>query len=179
MSNMGMPTDEGQLLRSFSLGLELEKLMRSQGIPITSIFMPPQTAHHMMIIGVKPMYSGIAAQIGQLAFGSKLGPWFHMVVVVEDTVDIYNMNEVIHSLSTKCHPKNGIHVWDGLGTPANPFASHSERIWSKGAKVVFDCTFPVEWDEKSEKPALVSFKSVYPKEIQEKILARWAGWGYK
>ena len=34
ISNMGVPQDEGQLLRSFSLGLELEKLLRSQGIEV-------------------------------------------------------------------------------------------------------------------------------------------------
>ncbi|MDT3697919.1 MAG: UbiD family decarboxylase [Thermincola sp.] len=52
----------------------------------------------------------------------KLGPWFHMVVVVDDTVDIYNFKQVIHALSTRCHPKKGIHIWDGVGTPVNPFA---------------------------------------------------------
>lgn len=179
ISNMGVPTDEGQLLRSFSLGLELEKLMRSQGIPVTGVYMPPQTTHHIMIVGVKPIYSNIATQIGQLAYGSKLGPWFHMVVVVDDTVDIYNFKEVIHAVSTRCHPKNGIHVWNGVGTPVNPFVNNFERTWSIGAKVLFDCTFPLDWDEKSEKPALVSFKSMYPKEIQESILTRWEGWGYK
>ena len=31
MSNMGIPTDEGQLLRSFSLGLEMDKMLRASG----------------------------------------------------------------------------------------------------------------------------------------------------
>jgi len=41
-----------------------------------------------------------ASQIAQLVFGSKLGPWFHQVMVVDNTVDIYNINEIIHSFST-------------------------------------------------------------------------------
>jgi 4-hydroxy-3-polyprenylbenzoate decarboxylase len=54
MANMGMPTDEGQLLRSFSLGLEMDKLLRSQGIPITGVYMYPESTHHLVVVGVKP-----------------------------------------------------------------------------------------------------------------------------
>jgi 4-hydroxy-3-polyprenylbenzoate decarboxylase len=179
ISNMGVPTDEGQLLRSFSLGLELDKLLRSQGIPITGVYMHPMSTHHLMIVGVKPVYTGIAAQIAQLAFGSKLGPWFHMVIVVDDTVDIYNWNEVMHALCTRCHPQRGIHVWEGVGTPLYPFLSLEERQKSLGPKVLFDCTFPLWWDELAEKPRLVSFRTVYPKEIQEKVLANWKNYGFK
>ncbi len=45
ISNMGVPQDEGQLLRSFSLGLELEKLLKSQGIPVTGVYMHPRSTH--------------------------------------------------------------------------------------------------------------------------------------
>ncbi|MBM4422258.1 MAG: phenylphosphate carboxylase subunit alpha [Chloroflexi bacterium] len=179
ISNMGVPTDEGQLLRSFSLGLELDKLLRSQGIPITGVYMPPDSTHHVMIVGVKPRYSGIAQQIGQLAFGSKLGPWFHMVIVVDDTIDIYNWNEVFHALCTRCHPANDIHIHkNSVGTALNPYASAHERRYSMGSKVVFDCLWPPDWDPVNEVPTLVSFRTVYPKEIQEKVLANWSAYGF-
>lgn len=179
ISNMGVPTDEGQLLRSFSLGLELDKLLRSQGVPITGVYMPPESTHHVMIVGVKPRYSGIATQIANLAFGSKLGPWFHMVIVVDDSIDIYNWNEVFHALCTRCHPVRGIRVYDhAVGTALNPFASASERKYSKGAKVLFDCTWPLDWDPLSEVPTLVSFRTVYPQEVQEKVLKNWEDYGF-
>jgi len=179
ISNMGVPTDEGQLLRSFSLGLEMDKLLRSQGIPITGVFMMPESTHHLVIVGVKPIYTNIAAQIAQTVFGSKLGPWFHMVVVVDDKCDIYNFNEVLHAWTTKCHPGTGIHVWQGVGTPLYPFLSAAERIKSVGPKVLFDCTFPLDWDSFSEVPSLVSFKTVYPQELQDKVLANWEKYGFK
>ncbi|RJX28257.1 MAG: phenylphosphate carboxylase subunit alpha [Dethiobacter sp.] len=179
ISNMGVPTDEGQLLRSFSLCLEMDMLLRAQGIPITGAYMWPESTHHLVVIGVKPIYSNIAAQIAQLVFGSKLGPWFHMVVVVDDQTDIYNNNEVIHALTTKCHPKKGIHIYEGAGTPLYPFLNLEERLKMAGPKVLFDCTFPIDWDPLSEVPRLVSFKTVYPKEIQEKVLANWENYGFK
>lgn len=177
ISNMGIPTDEGQLLRSFSLALELDKLLRSQGIPITGVYMPPSSTHHLMIVGVKPAYTGIAAQIAHLAYGSKLSPWFHMVMVVDDTVDIYNDKEVMHTFTTRCHPERDIHIWDGAGTPLNPYASLAERQQSRGPKVLFDCLWPSNWDEMNEIPRLVSFRTVYPKHIQEKVLANWESYG--
>ncbi len=180
ISNMGVPTDEGQLLRSFSLGLELEKLLRSQGIPITGVYMVPESTHHVMVVGVKNAYTGIAQQVASLAFGSKLGPWFHMVVVVDDSVNIYNYAEVFHAVTTRCHPVKGITVYEqGVGTPLYPFLSAEERKWSKGPKVLFDCLFPLDWDSNSETPRLVSFKTVYPREIQEKVLGNWEAYGYK
>ena len=180
ISNMGVPTDEGQLLRSFSLGLELDKLLRSQGIPITGVYMVPESTHHLMIVGTKNAYNGIAQQIAQLAFGSKLGPWFHQVVVVDDSVDIYNYAEVFHAVTTRCHPVRGITVYEqGVGTPLYPFLSAEERKMSKGPKVLFDCLFPLNWNPNSEVPRLVSFKTIYPKDIQEKVLSNWESYGFK
>jgi len=178
VSNMGVPTDEGQLLRSFSLSLEMEKLLRTQGIPITGVYMWPESTHHMVVIGTRHAYTGIARQIANLVFGSKLGPWFHMVVVVDENTDIYNKNQVIHALATRCHPVNGIHVYEqDVGTPLNPFATPAERRLGKGAKVLFDCLFPRDW-QPSDIPILVAFDTVYPQEVRDKVLANWKAYGF-
>ena len=179
ISNMGVPQDEGQLLRSFSLGLELDKLLRSQGIPITGVYMHPRSTHHMMIVGVKPTYAGIAMQIAQLAFGSKLGPWFHMVMVVDDQTDIYNWDEVYHAFCTRCNPERGIHVFKNTtGTALYPHANPHDRKWSIGSQVLFDCLWPVDWDKINDVPSLVSFRNVYPKDVQDKVLSNWTNYGF-
>ena len=107
---MGIPTDEGQLLRSFSMALEMERMLRDQGLPISGVYMLPESTHHLVVVGVKPIYANIATQISQLVFGSKFGAWFHMVLVVDDKTDIYNKDEIIHALCTRCHPVTGIRV---------------------------------------------------------------------
>jgi 4-hydroxy-3-polyprenylbenzoate decarboxylase len=179
VSNMGVPTDEGQLLRSFSLGLEMERMLKDQGIPVTGVYMLPESTHHFVVVGVKPIYANIATQIGQLVFGSKLGPWFHMVMVVDDKTDIYNKDEIIHTLSTKCNPATGIRVEPhGVGTPFYPFASADDRVWGRNPKVIFDCLLPNDWPT-SVVPIKVSFNNVYPKEVREKVLAKWRTYGFK
>ena len=175
---MGVPTDEGQLLRSFSLALEMEKLLRSQGIPITGVYMLPESTHHLVVIGVKPAYSGIAQQCAQLVFGSKLGPWFHQVIVVDDKTDIYSIPEVIHAFSTRCDPARDIHIYaNSVGTPLNPYASPADRRVGRGSKVCFDCLWPPEWT-RGDTPILVSFSSVYPKDIVDKVTENWRSDGF-
>lgn len=181
VSNMGVPTDEGQLLRSFSLALEMRKLLESQLIPITGVYMLPESTHHLVVVGTRVAYPGIAHQIGHIVFGSKLAPWFHMVMVVDDKTDIYNMNEIIHDLCTKLHPTQGIHKYERhVGTPLYPFAHPIDRKYGRGDKVLFDCLFPMDWP-KAELPIKVSFsnKDVYPQEIQEKVLRNWKAYGFK
>ena len=179
VSNMGVPTDEGQLLRSFSLGLEMRRLLESQGMPITGAYMLPESTHHIVVVGVRPAYSNIASQIANLIFGSKSSPWLHMVIVVDDQTDIYNKDEIIHALATKCHPLRGIRKYEhAAGTPLYPFADPEDRKWSRSTQVLFDCTFPLHWP-KSDVPIKVSFNNVYPKEIQDKVLKNWKNYGFK
>jgi phenylphosphate carboxylase alpha subunit len=179
VSNMGVPTDEGQLLRSFSMALEMERMLRDQGLPISGVYMLPESTHHLVVVGVKPIYANIATQISQLVFGSKFGAWFHLVMVVDDKTDIYNKDEIIHALSTRCHPVTGIRVTQhGFGTPLNPFCSPEERKFSRTPKVVFDCLFPPEWPA-SDVPIKVAFSTSYPKEIQELVLNKWHTYGFK
>ena len=180
MSNMGMPMDEGQILRSFSLCLECEKLLRSQGIPITGVYMYPQSTHHLVVVGVKPTYANIATQIGNLLFGSKAGAWFYYVVVVEDDIDIYNWAEVMHAFSTRCHPAKGIRIHEyGLASPVTPYLEQIDRVRGNGAQVTFDCTFPVHWDPLVDRPRLMSFKTGYPEDIKQKVLSNWNNYGFK
>jgi 4-hydroxy-3-polyprenylbenzoate decarboxylase len=179
MANMGMPTDEGQLLRSFSLSLEMDKLLRSQGIPITGVYMYPESTHHLVVVGVKPAYTNIATQIANLVFGSKLSPWFYYVVVVEDDVDIYNWAAVMHTFSTRCHPATGIRIYEqGLASPITTFLEPEDRKLGRGAQVLFDCTFPIHWDKQTERPRLISFNTAYPEEIKERVMKNWTNYGY-
>ena len=43
----------------------------------------------------------------------------------------------------------------------------------KGARVIFDCTWPSEWSDDVEIPAKVSFEKMYPEEVQNRVLDNW------
>ena len=46
-----------------------------------------------------------------------------------------------------------------------------------GAVAAFDVSFPPDW-EPSEVPMKARFEEVYPKEIQQKVLANWKSYGF-
>lgn len=180
VSNMGVPTDEGQFLRSFTMGLELKRFLLDMGLPIPDVHMPPEAAHHMIIVAVKPTVNNIATNVANLIFGHKIGFWLAQVIVVDDTVDIFRWDEVIHALATRCHPVRGVRVYEhSVGAPLMPYCNLKERVEGRIPKILFDCIFPLEWSREVERPALVSFEANYPEEIKKRVLNNWKKYGFK
>lgn len=182
MSNMGIPTDDSCSGSTLVWSAEVSKLLKSQGFPITGVYAPPFAAGALMyIVGVKTTYSHIALHIANCIFGSKFtGPWAHMVLVVDEDVDPYNLDEVFHAFSTKCHPVRGIKTYDRApSAPLMPYLDFEERKWSSGAKVVFDCTWPLQWPRHTTVPQKSSFKTVYPEEVQRLALDKLQRYGIK
>ncbi len=181
MSNMGYPVDDSAAIMQITFAIEVKKLLKSQGFPVVDVWAPPFGITYAFVISVRRAYTDIAHQIGNLVFGHKLsGPWASIVIVVDDDVDVFNMDEVFHAFSTRLHPSRGIYIYDRC--PAAPLTVHlsmEERLKGEGAKVCFDCTFPVTWNPYTEVPPRMSFRENYPKEIQEKVLKNWEKYGFK
>lgn len=180
MSNMGVPIDDCDICVSIGWTTEIKRLLEWQQFPITGVFVPPEGIAHIVVIGVKKPYNNIANQLGNLIFGSKFGGWIHEVVVCDDDVNIFDMKEVTHAIATKCHPVRGIKVQEGLpGHPLAPYLNLHERTWFNGSKVVFDCTWPLDWDKEVEVPIKSAFNYIYSQEVQDKVLKNWQNYGYK
>lgn len=181
MSNMGVPVDDSAAIMQVTLALEIKKLLKSQGMPITDVYCPPFGITYAIIVGVKTqVYSNAAHHIGNLIFGHKLaGPWSQIVIAVDEDVDIFNLKEVFHAFSTKLHPGRSIHVYDRcFAAPLSPYLSFEERLRSEGAKVLFDCTWPANWQPHTEVPPKMSFRNAYPTDVQEKVLKKWEKYGF-
>jgi 4-hydroxy-3-polyprenylbenzoate decarboxylase len=176
----GLPTDD-HLVLALGMAAQLKKVLREHKIPVTEVYLPTDTVFHMVIVGVKPSYSNVATQIGNLVAGVSRG-FQPYVMVVDSDVDVTNWKEVLHALVTKCHPVRGINIIDKeVGIPLLPFLSPEERKWGRGARVVFDCTWPLDWPRGTAVPPKVAFNSdeTYPPEVRENVLARWTEYGFK
>ena len=64
------------------------------------------------------------------------------------------------------------------GTALTPYLSPEERKWLKGARALFDCTWPIEWPKETAVPPKMSFNETYSKEIKEKVLQKWVSYGF-
>jgi 4-hydroxy-3-polyprenylbenzoate decarboxylase len=182
MSCMGIPVDDSQMIGAFVRGIAYKTLLKRAGIPVTNVYVPPEVADFMVIVGVKTAYceySNIASKVENLIAASPT--MASKVIVVDEDVDVFNLGEVLHAFATKCHPTRGIRLTDRevAGTNLAPYLSPEERKWLKGARALFDCTWPLEWPRETAVPPKMSFNEAYPKEVKEKVLQNWTSYGFK
>jgi len=176
---MGMPIDDGDVAASISFASDVRSDLIRAGLPITGIYIPPESCGFAIVVSTKTPYSGIANRIASCVWANKNGSFLTKVIVVEDGVDPTDMREVFHAFSTAHHPIRGTHALSNTqGNPLQPHLSEHDRTYGIGASVVYDCTWPKDWSEE-EIPKKASFKDIYPKEIQERVLNNWREYGFK
>jgi 4-hydroxy-3-polyprenylbenzoate decarboxylase len=177
----GTPTDESGLVIGAWRSAELTDVLEKEGIPVTGVYYPPECAVFLAVVGMKSSVmksANIAQRISSRIFGSEIGNNLPYIIVVDEDVDIYNLNDVMHAFVTKCHPYRGItRLEHATGFSFMPFLNGQERLLGIGAKAYFDCTWPLQWDPITEIPPKTSFRTRYPREVQEHVLANWESYG--
>jgi len=177
MVSPGIPVDDCVVSQSITRGAQILQALRAAGIQVRGVNVTPEGAVLLAVVAVKANYSNIADHVANIFWGTKAGLSTPYIIIVDDDVDPFNMTEVIHALATKCHPWRGIQRSDhAAGHALHPFLNAHERKHSLGARAYFDCTWPLDWDP-ADVPERSAF-SIYPPEIQEKVLAKWQKLGY-
>ena len=172
--SLGVPIDEGNIVADIGLMADIKIDLLRAGLPVKKAYMPPESAVHMAVVSTETPYPHIAHRIASCIWANKNGGHFiPRVFVVNDDIDPSNMQEVIHAFATKCHPARGTTLVEhAFNSHLTPYLSRKERNLGTGANVLYDCTWPLDWDKK-DIPVKASFKTIYPKEIQEKVLSHW------
>ncbi len=177
MSCMGIPVDDNSII-SLTSSAEFLDVLRKRGIPVTGVFVPPETAYMMAVVAVKPLYMGVADDVAHAIWGAGFGHCMTYIIIVQDDVDPFNLPQVWHALVSKCHPGRGIRkVEQSRVSSLIPSLDHHEREWETATKAYFDCTWPLDW-EPADVPERASFREMYPPDVQEKALAKWRKYGY-
>ncbi len=179
VSCCGIPVDDNAVF-SLTKAAEILEFLREQGKPVSDVFVPLVTTHMLAIVAVnKTHYPGVAEDIAHLIWASgSIGHETPYVVIVDNDVDPFNLNEVAHAVITKCHPVRGIvRLERSPVISIIPWLSEGERQSRLGARVYFDCTWPLEWGP-ADVPKRVSFAQSYPTEVQQKALDIWHKYGY-
>lgn len=174
----GVPLDDSASVFSVNKSAQFLDELRSKGLPVTGAYLIVEGASHAIAVSVKNAYYGIAGEIAHVIWSARHGLLTPSVIVVEDDVDPCNLQQVFHALMTKCHPGRGINKIDhATAWPLIPWLSEYEREHRIGARVYYDCTWPVEWPL-ADRPVRQSFNECYSKEMQAKALAKWRAQGY-
>ncbi len=163
------------------LGLiRLRNVLKGTGLPVVDIFSPPESNGACLVVAVKRqgLYPNTPNQIANVVQSVQSGQ-SQMLIVVDEDVDIYNMTEVFHALSTRCHFGRGIIIRNhDMANELLPYLTPHDKANLLGATVVFNCTWPVDWLPQ-DIPNKVAFRSLYPKKLQEKILSKWEKYGFQ
>jgi len=179
VTSEGIPVTESHAIISVVQAAEFLEALRAQGIPVTDIWSPVETANMVAVVAVKVPYANVAGEIANIIWASRLGRTTPYVIVVDHDVDPFNMAEVFHSLATKCHPYRGIvRMEHAVGSTLMPWANRYERDNLIGGRAYFDCTWPKTWDL-AEIPKKSSLSTIYPEEVKQKVLGIWRKYGYQ
>ena len=96
-------------LRSAMVWDELEKA----GVPgiHTVAALDAGGARLALVVSIKQMYGGHSRQAGLIASQCHAGAYSNrMVIVVDDDIDPYDINEVIWAICTRCDPKDDVEI---------------------------------------------------------------------
>jgi 4-hydroxy-3-polyprenylbenzoate decarboxylase len=178
-SNMGAPVDDSDIVMSIAWIAEIRTHLLNKGFPITGVYMPLESSGTICVVATKKPYNSIANHIANQVWSTESGRCFPRVIVVDADIDPTDMKQVIFALGTKCHPVRGTTLFEKMPPSLLiPFLSIEEKKLVSTTNVVYDCTWPLDWAPENV-PRLASFKSIYPEDIQEKVLKNWSKYGFK
>jgi len=180
MISLGVPPDDSSIAASLTAALAMKRRLIRHDIPITEVYVPPYGVTHIAVVGVKSGGNDVAKQIKDVLTARRAD--VNKIIVVDDDVDPFDFDQVIHAFATKCHPTRGIFCEDveaPRGNALTPCYTAQERRAYKGAIALFDCTWPPERNKMNEVPVKNSFDIMFPKGLKEKVLANWETFGFK
>lgn len=163
---------------NFSTSAMAREALAQAGIR-ARVWMPAEISACLMVVAVKDPIPNIATMVKNV-LTSQLGTvcmYTYKYLVVNDDIDIYDSTQVLWAICSRVHPRRGIIVSDEMCGPLAPYASLEERLKMNAPHLTFDATWPLDWHPTIAVPPVASFKSIYPQEIQDKVLLNWKEYG--
>ncbi|CCK82338.1 UbiD family decarboxylase [Desulfobacula toluolica] len=181
-SILGLPVCESTIVAGMGMSSEYLRILKENGLPVTSVYVPPEGGLHIVVVATKTPYPNIASRIGATILGHKMGALSTKVVVVNDDIDITNLNEWFHAFCTRLDPAEDIAVnKHAFNYPyGTSYLGPEQRVSGDGSNVVFDATIPHSW-KPEETPYRHSWDNpnIYTPEVIEKVRNNWDKYGFE
>lgn len=178
VTHPGYPYYGGTACSCLGLAVAHKRHFREHGFPVTDVHIPVETGDLLIIVAVKKPTSFTATTLAMAAFNGSSAQ--QKLLVMEDDVDIFNLNDILFHFATRCHPVRGIKIFQDIyGHRLIPNLSRAEKRQFKGAGVLLDCTWPADWDREADVPSIASFEKRYPEKLKDKVLRNWRKFGFK
>jgi 4-hydroxy-3-polyprenylbenzoate decarboxylase len=169
----GKPPHEDNKALAYLRAAQVEQQLRGAGVPkITGVWCPPVAAERFLtVVAVDQAYPGhatqaltVAGQTGAAAYIARI------VVAVDPDIDIFDINDVMWAIMTRCDPERDVTIidraWSGpLDTAIEP----GRRGFN--SRLLIDATKPWEWRERFAEPVVTAEMSRAAREKWGWILA--------
>lgn len=177
LSPEGVGNSDSKIGPSMAGSIAIKRRLKMHGIPVVNVNCPPEMGSLTAVISVKRCDAHILSQIAGVIHGRRAA--MPKIIVVNEDIDVFNLQEIMHAFSTRLHPVRGVSSDpDKVGWTLVPYLSPEERAKGKLATGIYDCTWPANWTKESEIPLRMSFKTAYPEDLQKKVLASWKQYGF-
>jgi UbiD family decarboxylase len=180
----GVPVDECATVWASNTSAVNLYHLRQAGFPVEHCVHVWDSSMMWMVVTIKqnlklpPQYASRKDMIDHLSkiiFHDHAGEAFPVIILVENDIDPTDFKQIAWALATRCHPDTGYHFYgDETADPIIPYLQCGEAAAHQTKKVIFDCLFP----EDEKRPHVSSFKTLWPKNIQDKVLQRWFEYGF-
>jgi len=180
----GEPIEENHTCWGVGISSQVLWELRQAGFPVTMCFAPFQGAVHTLVITVAhaavvaTTHEKLVNDLAALLFHSRAGSVIPKIVLTTDDIDPTNVEELFWALSTMCHPVRDQYLFANEEImPLVAYLEPEERKTARGAKMIY-CCLPAEGTPPGHERIRSSFRHLWPKEIQEKVVANWKNYGF-
>ena len=165
-------------LGGFGMEAAWRGALAARGVRVVDVNAPLDLAWMSTFVSVEPGGHGVAETALEVLEQLSLGT--NKLFLFDPDVDVHDMSDVMHAITMRLHPVRGIHVRSHVGKakPLVPYLSAQEReLPVHSASVVFDCTWPVDWDRHQDVPAKGFFEQAYSDETKRRVRDLWSSLG--
>lgn len=165
----GTKVSDTQAIISITESARLFRLCSEEQLPVRWIQIPADWNLGIAIASIFNMANGMAFRVARLlALSSNL---FDKIFIVDSDLHPTSLDNVLNDLVHKCHPIRGEHIMHGFPPAVMP--NYGELKPGKGTpRAYYDLCWPAWW-KPEEKATAITFESVFPDELQERVLKRW------
>ncbi|PYH78787.1 putative 3-octaprenyl-4-hydroxybenzoate carboxy-lyase [Aspergillus uvarum CBS 121591] len=182
----GRAPEESETVWGLTQAAEVLTICEQAGLPITMVWNPFESHCLWFVLQVDraqlrarhTTMEAFCREVGHTVFASKPGYYIPIVYLVGDDIDPTNLRDVIWANATRCQPRENEYFFDQYpNIGLIPYVSHGAKSGANHLKVVRCCMFASEF---SEVPTYkeASYRGNYPQEIQDKVDAKWATYGF-
>lgn len=154
----GKPPHEDNRFGAYLRSTVIRGQLEGAGIPnVTGVWIPPEAGNRgFVVVQIKQSYPGHATQAGVVA--SQAGGVAYLgryVVVVDEDIDIYDMNDIWWAMMTRVDPARDVQILRrGWAGPLDQATHPDQRGLS--SRAIIDATKPWEWKDRFAEPVVTA-----------------------